>query len=291
MPGIGIGIGFHRPLPPMVKFSLLENGLDFITEAIQSINAKSNHKRLKYSIIHLCAGMELIFKEVLIKKDWQLIFYEPSKASELLLQTGDFVSATFNQAIDRLVSNCHVKINQDDKKALLDLRMKRNRIEHFIIDESVNAIKSLCSNVLNFLITFIDQNIDLNKVSTTSKTFIDNLRKELPKFSAFVTERNQRINSKIEHKIAKGLTIIKCPRCFQKALLVDEDLKCLFCYFTSSPETIAIEYNKEFGNNNGISKNCGICNAPTIIDTEDKRVCLSCKSILVKVDSSQVKPI
>jgi hypothetical protein len=106
MPGIGnvIGIGFHRPIPSKVKFELLENGLDYISEALQSINANSNHKRLKYSIIHLCAGMELIIKEVLIKKDWQLIFYEPSKASEELLQIGDFESATFYQAINRLES-------------------------------------------------------------------------------------------------------------------------------------------------------------------------------------------
>ena len=65
MPGIGIGIGIGigrvPPIPPEVKFDLLENGLDFITEAIETIKANKNHRRLKYSVIHLCSGVELTF--------------------------------------------------------------------------------------------------------------------------------------------------------------------------------------------------------------------------------------
>ena len=122
--GIGIGIGFHRPTPPKVKFDLLENGLDFVNEALHAINATSNHKRLKYSIIHLCSGIELIFKEILIKKDWKLIFNDPAEAKEELLQTGNFDSVTFNQAINRLENKCKVTIDQDDKKVLSELRKK-----------------------------------------------------------------------------------------------------------------------------------------------------------------------
>ena len=288
--GIGIGIGFHRPAPPKVKFDLLENGLDFINEALGAINATSNNKRLKYSIIHLCSGIELIFKEILIKKDWKLIFSEPSEAKEELLQTGNFESVTFNQTINRLENKCKVVIGQDDKKILSELRKRRNRIEHFKIDETVSAIKSMCSDVLNFLIPFIDQNIDINKISHISKIYINNLPAELLKFSAYVAKRNQRTKLMSEQKLAKGFIVIKCPRCFQKALFIDEDLKCLFCNFTSSPESIAIEYNKAFDGNNVISKNCQVCNLPTIIHFENKAVCISCKNLFVAVDASDLKP-
>jgi len=54
--GKGIGIGFHRLAPPKVKFDLLENGLDFINEALHAINSTSNNKRLKYSITHYVLG-------------------------------------------------------------------------------------------------------------------------------------------------------------------------------------------------------------------------------------------
>jgi hypothetical protein len=279
--GIGIGIGFNHPTPPKVKFDLLENGLDFVNEGLQVINATSNNKRLKYSIIHLCSGIELIFKEILIKKDWKLIFSEPTDAKEELLQTGNFDSVTFNQAINRLENKCKVPISQDDKKILLELRKKRNRIEHFKIDETVSAIKSTCSDVLNFLIPFIDQNIDIDKVSHISKKYIDNLPIELSKFNAYVTKRNQRIKLLSEQKLKKGFTAIKCPRCFQKELFIDEHLKCLFCNFTSSPESLVMEYNKAFDANNTISKNCEACNSPTIIHIEDKTVCVSCRKIFV----------
>jgi hypothetical protein len=288
--GIGIGIGFHHPPPPKVKFDLLENGLDFVNEALQAINATSNNRRLKYSIIHLCSGIELIFKEILIKKDWKLIFNEPAEAKEELLQTGNFDSVTFNQAISRLENKCKVSISQDDKKILSELRKKRNRIEHFKIDETVSAIKSMCSDVLNFLIPFIDQNIDITKVSHISKRYIDNLPTELSKFSAYVTKRNQRIKLFSEHKLAKGITVIKCPRCFQKELFIDEHLKCLFCNFTSSPESIVMEYNKAFESNNTISKNCEVCNSPTIIHTDGKTVCISCWKIFATSVASEVKP-
>ena len=82
---IGISVGNSQPIPK-VKFDLLENGLDFITEAIIEINKSSNHKRLKYSIIHLCSGIELIFKEVLRNQDWRLLFQELKDANPVILK-------------------------------------------------------------------------------------------------------------------------------------------------------------------------------------------------------------
>lgn len=183
MPGIGIGIGISigrvPPIPPEVKFDLLENGLDFIIEAIETIKADKDHRKLKYSVIHLSSGVELIFKDVLRNKDWRLLFQEKSEATVARLQSGDFESVRYNKLIARLESECKIKFSGEDKKNLEELRIRRNKIEHFRLHEKVSVVKSISSKVLNIIITFIDQNIDLTEVSSLSKKYIRNLPREL----------------------------------------------------------------------------------------------------------------
>lgn len=280
--GVGIGISFHRPpVIQKVKFDLLENGLDFLTEAIDTINSAKNHKRLKYALIHLCSGVELIFKEILRRKDWTLLFQKVSEADSNLLITGDFESVNYIQSIKRLESNCGVKFSEDDKKILKELRLKRNKIEHFKIDEKVNSIKGISSKILNLIIQLIEKNIDLNKdISPISKKYIDNLPKELLKFSSYVSERNKTIKPQLEQKIANGLLLVNCPNCFQKALFIDKELKCLFCNYSNAPEVLSIEYNKVISNNpNSDSIICSQCSSASLIIYENKKVCLKCRDI------------
>lgn len=179
---IGISVGNSQPIPK-VKFDLLENGLDFITEAIIEINKSSNHKRLKYSIIHLCSGIELIFKEVLRNQDWRLLFQELKDANPDNLESGDFESVKFNKLVPRLETECKIKFSDDDKKLIEELRIKRNKIEHFKINEKVSIIKNLCSKSLKFLIPFINQNVDISKISALSNRYIQNLTTELTKLN------------------------------------------------------------------------------------------------------------
>jgi hypothetical protein len=275
--GIGIRIGSQPPIPK-VKFDLLENGLDFITEAVIAINATSNNKKLKYSIIHLCSGVELIFKEVLRNKDWRLLFQEPKEAKPEQLQSGDFESVKFNKLIARLECECKIKFSDDDKKLLDELRIKRNKIEHFKMDEKVSAIKSLCSKTLNFLIPFLDHNIDITKVSPASKRYIQMLPKELAKFNSFVSMRNDLIRSRFNKKASDGYILMKCPNCLQPALYNDAHLKCLFCNFTDNAVNLTREINRTFnGDNPALTKICDHCSSPTLVKCDDKIICLTCK--------------
>lgn len=277
--GIGIGIG-NRPPIPKVRFDLLENGLDFITEAVIAINTTSNNKKLKYSIIHLCSGVELIFKEVIRNKDWRLLFQEPKEAKPEHLQSGDFESVKFNKLIARLECECKIKFSEDDKKLLDELRIKRNKIEHFKMDEKVSAIKSLCSKTLNFLILFIDHNIDITKVSPTSRRYIQTLPKELAKFNSFVSMRNELIRPRFNKKLSDGYILMRCPNCLQPALFNDAHLKCLFCNYTETPANLTREINRTFnGDNPTLTKTCNQCSASTLVKWDDKIVCLTCKRI------------
>jgi hypothetical protein len=275
--GIGIGIGRRHPIPK-VRFDLLENGLDFITEAVIAINTTSNNKKLKYSIIHLCSGVELIFKEVIRNKDWRLLFQEPKEAKPEHLQSGDFESVKFNKLIGRLECDCKVKLSDDDKKLLDELRIKRNKIEHFKMDEKVSAIKSLCSKTLNFLIPFLDQNIDLTQASPTSRRYIQTLPRELAKFNSFVSMRNELIRPRFNKKVSDGYIPLRCPNCLQSTLFNDSHLKCLFCNYTDSVVNLTREINRTFNGDNPIlTKTCDNCSSATLVEYDEKIICLTCK--------------
>ena len=283
--GIGIGIGFRNiPPDPKFKFDMLENGLDFITEAVETINASTSHRRLKYAVIHLCSGVELVFKEVLRNKDWRLIFQEKNEATPELLQSGDFESVRLKKAIKLVESECKVKFTDEDKKVLEDLRLKRNKIEHFKVDERVSALKSLSAKVLNFLIQFIDSYVNVDQISNLSKGYIKNLPKELTKFNTYVAERNQGIKTRYDQKINKGIIVVNCPNCLQKALFVDSQLKCMFCNYTNSPEILAFEINKTFNNTHLIPQNkCTNCSSISLISSDEKTICLSCGQQIEKL--------
>lgn len=285
MPGIGvaisIGIG-HRPPDPKVTFDLLENGLDFINEAVKLINSSSDHKRLKYAVLHLCSGVELIMKEVLKNKDWRFLFQEIKEAKPELLQSGDFESVSFKKSINRLESECKILINEDEKNTLIELRLKRNKIEHFKIDEKVSALKSLSAKILNFLIQFIYSNINLSNTSPLSKKYIRSLPKELLKFNSFVTQRNQQIRTKYNQKVKENFIAIKCPDCYQKTLFIDSQRTCLFCNYSNSPEILASEYNRTFHPTAQTLAKCTNCSTNSLIESDENIICLSCNNIIEK---------
>lgn len=289
--GIGIRIGIGPGgAAPKVKFDMLENGLDFITEAVTIINSSSDHRRLKYAVIHLCSGVELVLKEVLKNKDWRFIFQEIKDAKAELLQSGDFDSVSFKKAINRLESECKIRFSEDDKKTLFELKLKRNKIEHFKIDEKVGALKSLSAKVLNFLIQFIHANINMTSTSALSKRYIRTLPKELSKFNSYVIERTQKIKSIYDQKFSDNILSIRCPNCLQKTIFIDSQMTCLFCNYTNSPDILSSEFNTTFNAPMTIQPMCQNCSTTSLIESEEKIICLSCRNITEKQKQETIVP-
>jgi len=275
--GIGIGIGRSVPPPPKVTFDLLENGLDFITSAVRIINQKSDNKRMKYALLHLSSGTELILKEILRLHDWRFLFHDIKDAKSELIQTGDFESVRFWKAINRLESECKVRFSEDEKKTLTELKLKRNKIEHFRINETVSSITSLSSRVLNILIRIINEQIEIKKISPLSIKLIKELPRELSGFNSFVTERKRIIKQEFENQISAGKINLLCPSCLQQTFFIDSALSCMFCNYTNEPEIIASELeNISPEIKMSEKKKCEKCNAIAVIQIGEKDVCLNC---------------
>lgn len=221
-----------------VEFELFENGLNFVVSAIEYLEEPIKPSDLKYAILHLSSGIELILKERLRREHWTLLFNKVEKASLQDYKNGKFTSANFDDCIDRLINICEVDINQQIRKNLNSLRDKRNRFEHFGIVDSSEALKATVADALNFLIDFVNDELE-DEVDNDEMVVI---REEVLKFDSFVNQRWKAIRS----KIAKIKLIVTCPRCLQDAADLSDGFQCLFCgYKNDDPEEIANEYVSE----------------------------------------------
>jgi len=126
-----------------LQLNLFENGLDFILSALNYLkHTNENDKNLsnvKYAVLHMSAGVELILKYRLSLEHWSLLFSKIEVANIQKLKNGDFQSVDSKECITRLENICGLSISQSMKESIRSLRDKRNKLEHFEIDESVNA--------------------------------------------------------------------------------------------------------------------------------------------------------
>lgn len=224
-----------------IQFDLLENGLDFVTSGLEHILSDNSPHQLKYAILHLSAGTELLLKEVLKNEHWSLIFENANSAKFDLLNTGEFKSVDFETLLIRLTNVCEIELSEKEKSILRQLKKLRNKIEHFEFNENVKAIKSLSSKVLCLILSFINSNFDFKSLSSTSQDYVERLREALAKFKEFANLRAAQIKSDLE-LAQKDFKIESCPLCRQSAFVLNEPLECLFCGYSDEPQKVAILY-------------------------------------------------
>src|SRR5450759_2719762 len=93
-----------------LQLSMLENGLDFILSGLKYIGSPSSKFALKYAVLHLSAGIELVLKDRLRREDWTQIFVKPEDATEEKLKSGNFKSVNLYQCLERLEEHCPVDL-------------------------------------------------------------------------------------------------------------------------------------------------------------------------------------
>lgn len=268
-----------------IRFDLLENGLDFIDNSLKPILESKNLHELKYSILHLSSGIELILKEILKNEHWSLVFEDPNKANLKLMESGDFQSVIFDTLIKRLQNI--VGLNLDTEiKHIRSIRRRRNKIEHFKCDEKVAAIKSVVSKALSEILEIIRDNIDLDNYSKNSRDIYENILKKAAKFEEFTSLTYSKLEKKLKDYTKHKIPIINCPECFQPALPLDQDYKCLFCGYSDTVENvmdayiekileISIHYNIKTGGEIP-NEECPECKSDTLVFNNKGYICFSC---------------
>jgi len=271
-----------------IEFDLLENGLDFIENSLIAILSTDEPQKLKYAILHISAGIELILKEILRLEHWSLLFENINSANYNHLQSGDFQSVSFPSILKRLEGIVGGNITENQKKHFDILRKKRNKIEHFAFKESSKALKSTISQALTDIIEIIEENIEIQSISDNSQELYKSIRRESSKFIEFVDLVRVKLkNTLLELEIRK-VKLIDCPECYQDLFPLDGSNTCLFCGYTDTPENIAELYAEnilnyssyyayKFGEDCPIM-NCPSCGNETLLKRDNTAFCITCDS-------------
>src|SRR5947209_5795453 len=92
-----------------LRLSLVENALDFFHEAVKDAQ-ETDHKRLKYAVLHSASAVELILKARLVLEHWTLVFRDPGKAELNNFKEGKFQSVDFQEAQERIERICKIDL-------------------------------------------------------------------------------------------------------------------------------------------------------------------------------------
>lgn len=228
-----------------MKITLIENALDFILSAVE--HAKEDGDRnLKYAILHLSDGIELVLKEKLRREHWSLLFADVNKASENALKTGEFKSVDFDECVERLESISELNMKSHINLLRL-LRRHRNKLQHFEYSGSRNEVISILVKTWGFVWDFLHDHLP-DVVEDQSAT-IDKIRGFMTENESFVRDRLDSIKSVVDEFRASSNAVLDCPKCLQEFLLIpggEEDSHCLFCRYTASPEEAVDDWCFEF---------------------------------------------
>ncbi len=261
------------------KWGLLENALDFIEAALDRLAANKTRADIKYGLLHLCSGIELLFKEALRREHWSLIFDDPDKATPEALKSGDFKSADFDSCLKRLENVACVKLGDTKKNELLNFRRKRNRLEHFGIADSKEAVIASTGNLMSTVVNFVRDQLCPDKWDKSDKLCLERITKKLSDFRAFVDHRDTQIKTALR-EARKTHTVFVCPSCFQVALVLGGPLaKCLFCRYEAPPDAAAGVWVQTLldASRYKVAKeggeypvhDCPECENETLVDTQD----------------------
>ncbi|MES9559003.1 MULTISPECIES: hypothetical protein [unclassified Streptomyces] len=267
--------GAHVHFPPIA------NGLDYLRSASDHLRPASRDaepaepvpvRNLKYAILHLAAGAEVLLKARLQLEHWTLIFKDPGRAKRTELENGTFVSCSPGETLDRLRDIADVRIDGKDATALTQLANHRNALQHYGLtgpSAEAPAVESRTGAVLDFLIRFLDEEL-LPALTQDERDAVqgemEGIREGLVWIDRYTTKRMQRLSA----DLAPFRTCtISCSDCAQVALVVGDGngARCYFCWSDRSIQDAMLRYMiVTQGRGPGRFDLCSACGARTVLN-------------------------
>lgn len=214
----------------------VENGLDFMSSVVARLESSPTATDLKYGILHLCAAIEVLFKARLLVEDWTLVFVSPENATDEALRSGSFKSVGIDEAIKRL-AGLKVRIPEDTRRVIRLAFDKRNAIAHFGLRDSTEAVRAVAVEALNFLISFLHQELREWEPDQTGEA-LEDIRERVQEISGFVETRLRQLSPVLD----RFPVVLMCPDCSQVALEPNDVCTCHFCFREGAPEDVAEDY-------------------------------------------------
>ena len=220
-----------------LQWSLLDNALDFLLSAAESVCRDEGPRSLKECAMHLANGVELLVKARLVREHWSLIFANINQATTEELARAEFTSVDFPTAVKRMEQIARVTIDKTVLSHIDALRKLRNQITHFTANLDPTQTKSLVAKTMTFCIEFCEQQ---DMVAPDLMGKIGEIRVNLTELQEFVAARMKRISEEWG-----GALIWECSECWQDALVIDGgEVECKYCNRTANPRDLAAKHSE-----------------------------------------------
>ncbi|WP_438298145.1 hypothetical protein [Sporosarcina sp. FA15] len=264
----------------LVELSMTDNGLDFIKRSLKEME-DADELSIKYAVLHLSAGLELILKSRLQKEHWSFLFEDINKADYQSYVSGDFKSISFGNLLIRLISICQIEISDRTKKRLQNLKVYRNKMEHYNLDIHKVALEATTFEVLSFLIPFIHR----EELVSRDNELLNYINDKLLQMDSYINQRYKEISSKLK-ELPDNVKLLDCPYCMQKDTLRLDKAYCYFCNtqfrnldWELIPKFTNEEHVFSYREFNSIEF-CPHCSRDSMIVSSDECACLSCLRVI-----------
>jgi hypothetical protein len=231
--------------PKQMLDRLVENALDFLERSLADFD-----KAPKYSVIHFYAAVELFLKARLLAEHWSLVVAKRQEPDLRKFETGDFQSATLDEAADKLDKVLQSPLLPAELSQFRNLAKHRNRMVHFFHEAATAKAQD-------------DLKQQIAKEQLKAWFYLNRMllerwgdvfgkwRKKLAKVTESLKQHHEylqviydHIKPELDEKIAAGSTIEHCPLCGFLSADTEEILgdfkhrSCLVCEFEADCLTV-----------------------------------------------------
>ncbi|MFE0651107.1 hypothetical protein ACFVZH_21215 [Streptomyces sp. NPDC059534] len=234
-----------------VTFRPLRNGLDYLDDVVDRLTPPADggpiaDRNLKYAILHLQAGVEVLLKARLEREHWTLVVLDalPKKQGSLGVTRTQFEGGRFKtiglpETLDRLKQVADIDL-EGHRQALVELSETRNALQHYGLDQTAEAIQGQAAQVLGFLLWFINEHLH-DDLDAEDRRTVASVRSRLSALTVFVAKRMAALAGELGPLAS---SIVSCPNCQQPALVTGRSqITCRFCFAPwGEPEHAALRY-------------------------------------------------
>jgi hypothetical protein len=176
----------------------------------------------------------------------ELTWLKPELFNEAKHRIGDFKSVDAPDALKRISEHCVPEAKLIAKLHVTALARMRNRIAHFGLTEKRAAVEVLTTPVLDFLVTFVHDDLLAlvpEEQSARAADILERVRPSMGKVQALVDTRLQPAR---ELKAEGSAHILPCPICAALSVPImggEETIACVVCHTDlGTPTDAAWEY-------------------------------------------------
>ncbi|MFF9214259.1 MULTISPECIES: hypothetical protein [unclassified Streptomyces] len=212
----------------------MQNGVDYLNSACDHLRlGRPTPRGLKYAVLHLQAAVEVLLKTRLQQEHWSLVLKDPGTAKRERFEAGDFDSCTTAAAIARLRDIAGVAIDDKSAKSLAILSKWRNALQHYGLKAPARAIETRAAQVLDFLITFVHDELLPSLPAPEADAVEDDLTAvgfKVRGIQGYIDTRLKRLGEELKDFRDRTL---RCPDCDQWALVIRDGtdvIDCRFCH-------------------------------------------------------------